>query len=111
MPSLALVKNFKVEPADFDSLIAISAAARSLAEEFKLHSIEVPPWLAMQCNLIREEIRRRNADNLRMQLAEAEAKLAALATAEEKRQALRDQIATLRHIVDGGGPVQPNVGQ
>lgn len=96
---LERLKNFDVERADVEELVALSAFARQLTEEYKLQLIASPEWLEIRTAELKREIGTRQADIRAKRVREIKAKLNGLKTAEEKRTELAAELAALESVV------------
>lgn len=78
-----------------EELIELAAFGRMLEAEFTQLNVEPPEWIGNQLTAVRREIKARNADALANKIRSAKSRLAALATVDEKRAALADEITKL----------------
>jgi len=99
------LKDFDKDRYGNDELVALSAWARVFRPEYELTGGEVPDWVDRQIKVLRREIHARQSDALEARLAKAKARLASLATPEERRTGLKAEIdeieATLRAQAGG----------
>ncbi len=86
------LKDFDKDRYSNEELVALSALARAYRPEFELTGGEVPDWVDRQIKVIRREIHARQSDALEARLAKAKARLASMATPEERRTSLRTEI-------------------
>lgn len=87
----------------YDELVALSKFGRGLVEEYEAVGDEVPDWIYSQIKMIRREIHARQGDTVSAKLAKAKARLASLATPEEKRAAIKAEIDELEARESRGG--------
>lgn len=88
-------KNFNVEGADVDELVALSAFGKQLRGEFEAQKVAVPEYVSDTLNSIAREIDARMADRRATRIRELKAQRAGLATAQEKRDAIEKELAAL----------------
>lgn len=89
------LKNFDKDRTGREYLVELSAFARAYRTECDLMGEEVPAWVDEQTRILRREIHSRQQDAVSARLAKAKARLASLATPEEKRAALKAEIDEL----------------
>lgn len=90
------LQNLLIDNISTEDLILAVAALRTLDAGYQEASADPPEWVVDQLSAITHEINQRNKLDLQKQLKTAEARRAALATADEKRQRLDEKIAALR---------------
>jgi len=95
------IRKFETEGLALEDLVTLSAVGRVIQEEFKTLNVEQPEWLDAKMREIRKEISLSQADRLQKMLREKKSRLEALLPAEEKRQALKDEIAKLEEQLKG----------
>lgn len=78
-----------------DNLILAKAALTNLAAGYQELGVETPEWVVDKFNQVSRELVERNRAELERRLRSAKARRAGLATAEEKRKGLDDEIAQL----------------
>jgi uncharacterized protein (DUF3084 family) len=98
------LRHFDKDRADYDELVELSAFARGLRAEYEVLGSEAPDWVDQQIKALRREIHARQQDALEMRLAKAKARRGSLATTEEKRAQLDEEIKSLEAKAKG---VQP----
>lgn len=96
------LKNLELQRMDIDEAIALSAFARLLKAEYEHVDTEAPQWLDDRTREIRDEVRDRLRDTVQKRLRELYARAEALATAEEKRAKIREQIKKLESASGAG---------
>lgn len=84
-----------------DEMIALAAFGRSIEAEYAQLQSEAPDWLTEGLKSLRREIRIRLQDTIAKRLSEAKSRLASLATPEEKRSKLTEEIAKLEALQKG----------
>jgi sRNA-binding carbon storage regulator CsrA len=84
-----------------EDLVALSAIGRAVQNEFVTLAVEAPEFLDVKLADIRREIRSRNADRIQKLIREKKSRLESLLPAEEKRQALKDEIDRLEKQAAG----------
>ncbi len=89
------LKKFDKDRCGTDELVSLSAFGRGLRAEYELLGEEVPDWVDAQIKVLRREIHARQGDAISARLAKAKARLASMATPEEKRAALKAEIDEL----------------
>lgn len=94
--SVSQLKQFDPDRFDLDELVALSAEAKSLQVEYMDNGIEVPDWLESVITRISSAIDVTQADTLRKRLRSAEARIAALKPASERRAEAEAEAAALR---------------
>jgi len=93
---LSVLKSFTSNARfETEELVELSAFGRLLEAEFKQLGVETPEWLGNQLKAVTREIKTRNADAIANKIRSAKARLAALATPDERRAALNDEIKKL----------------
>jgi hypothetical protein len=95
---LDLLRNLDANRIDLTAAVELSACARSYAAECETLGVETPDWFDPQVKALRREIKSRQQDAIEMRLRSARARLDSLKTADEKRQALQDEIAKLEAL-------------
>lgn len=95
---LAKLKAFIADRYDMDDLVELSAAARSIHAEYEQLGVEVPDWVDAQIKAVRREVKDRQRDSIESRLKNARSRLDALKTPEEKREALRKEVAQLEQL-------------
>lgn len=89
------IRNFSVDGMALEDLVALSASARVIQEEFTTLKVETPEWLSEKAKEIRREVFVRQADRRAKTLRELKARYETLKPAELKRQEIAEQIAAL----------------
>ena len=89
------LQNLLVDGISVEDLILAKAALTTLDAGFQELGIETPEWITDKLNLVSAEIISRNRAELQRRLKAAKARRAGLATVDEKRRALDDEIAAL----------------
>jgi hypothetical protein len=92
---LSELKNFRASSMDLEELVELSAKARLLETEFGTLGVDVPEWVGVQIASLRREVKSRNAESLANKLATLKARRAAIATPDEKRAKVDQEIAEL----------------
>lgn|GEM_PF-3173879 len=95
------IRKFETEGLALEDLVTLSAVGRAIQAEFEALNVELPDWFDSKMREIRKEITLRQADRLEKMLREKKSRLEALLPAEEKRQALKDEIAKLELQLKG----------
>lgn len=89
------LKRFDKDRSNYDELIELSAFGRALRAEYEALGGEVPDWVDFQIKALRREIHARQSDAKEARLARAKARLASLATPDEKRAAAKAEVDEL----------------
>lgn len=89
------LKNLLAEDIVIEDLILAKGNLTVLDAGFQELGIETPEWVTDKLNLVSAEIINRNRAELQRRLKAAKARRAALATVDEKRNALDAEIAAL----------------
>lgn len=89
------LKDVNIDRIDLEGAVALSCFGRQLQGEFSALNIEEPEWVGTRLRELRREIRVRMQDEIEKRLRESRARLASLATPDEKRAKLREEIAKL----------------
>lgn len=79
-----------------DNLILAKAALTTLAAGYQELGVEAPEWVVDKFTLVSRELVERNRAELERQLKRAMAQRAGLATPDEKRKSLDEQITNLK---------------
>ncbi len=95
---LEKLKNLTLDRMDLDEAIYLSSVARTMKTEFEHVGAEAPQWLDDRIRELRSEIRDRLRDKIQSRLREARSRLESLATPEERRTKLREEIADLEKL-------------
>lgn len=95
---LEKLKNLTLDRLDIDEAVSLSAFARALKAEYEHVGAEAPAWLDDRSRELRSEIRDRLRDSVQKRLREAKSRLESLATPDEKRERLRQEIAELEKV-------------
>lgn len=90
------LKRFNAETANPDEMVELLFQARGLRAEYEHQNVEVPVWLDDSTRTIKRELDARLADQRAMRIRQLEAELAGLQTREEKRDAVREELARLK---------------
>ncbi len=85
-------ENFDKDRYSLNELVALSAFGRFYRAEWETMGLEVPDTVDRNIKTLRREIHARAADALESRLAKAKARLASLATPEERRVGLKAEI-------------------
>ena len=88
-------KNFNVDSAEIDDLVALSAFGKQLRGEFESQKIPVPEYVSDNLNSISREIDARMADRRATRIRELKAQRDSLKTAQERRDAIDKELAVL----------------
>ena len=88
-------KNFNVDAASIDELVALSAFGKQLRGEFETQKIPVPEYVSDNLNSISREIDARMADRKATRIRELKAQRASLATAQERRASIDKELEDL----------------
>lgn len=96
---LAELKNFTASRMDLEELVELSAKARILEAEFGSLKVDIPDWIGVQIKSLRREIKMRHAESLAAKLASLKSRRAAIATPDEKRARLDEEIVELEKQV------------
>ena len=89
------IRKFETEGLALEDLVTLSAIGRAIQNEFEALNVELPEWFDSKMREIRKEITLRQADRLEKMLREKKSRLEALLPAEDKREALKNEIAKL----------------
>jgi len=92
---LSRLRQFDADTLDLESLVELSALARTVSGEFDTLGVDLPDWLTANTKVLRRAIRARTADQLEKLVAEKRARLEATLPAEEKRAKLREELEAL----------------
>lgn len=92
---LEQLKNFDASRLGLDELVALSALAVSLRDQYEQLDLDEPDWLDIQLKSLKREIRTRNADRLEKSLREKKARLETLKTPTQKKAELQTEIKNL----------------
>lgn len=95
------LKNLDLDRTSLDDMVEYSLIARQLHAEYEQLGVEIPQWLDDRTREIRREVKVRQQDVVDKRLREAKARLAALATPEEKRAKIREEIEALEKLAQG----------
>lgn len=95
---LERLKTLQLDRMDLDDALALSAFARALKAEYEHCGAEAPAWLDDRTRELRSEIRDRLRDSVAKRLSEARSRLESLATPDEKRAKLREEIEKLEKM-------------
>lgn len=111
MESLNKLKTFSADSLSLDELLSLRATARLLRGEYELQVIPLPEWLEDAERRLNRELYLRRQDELEKRLREARNARAAIATPDEKRGRLDEQIASLERLLAGAEktPAAPSV--
>jgi hypothetical protein len=94
-PMLQDFKNFNVDAADLDELVALSAFGKQLRGEFEAQKVAVPEYVSDNLNSLAREIDARMADRRATRVRELKAQRDSLKTAQERRDAIDKELAAL----------------
>ncbi len=97
-----------IERLDLDEAVKLSSEGRAYEAEYEHVGTEAPSWLTDGLKSLRRDIRSRLADTLDKRRMEIQSRLKALATPEEKRKALQEELAAIDRQM-GNEPVQAKV--
>lgn len=89
------ITNYDSAKLSLDELVERSALAKIITAEFGANSADVPEALVSAQKRLNIDIKQRTRDMLEKRLSEVRSRRAALATPDEKRQALADEEAKL----------------
>lgn len=84
-----------LERLDLDEMVGLASQGRTLEAEYAHLNTEAPDWLTDGLKALRRDIREKLADTKQRRLLEARAKLSNLASPEERRAKLAQEIADL----------------
>lgn len=98
-PMLDQFKNFNVDAADLDDLVALSAFGKQLRSEFEVQKVAVPEYVSDNLNALAREIDTRLADRRAQRVRELKAQRESLKTAQERRDAIDKELAALGETV------------
>ena len=93
-------KNFNVDAASIDELVALSAFGKQLRGEFEAQKVAVPEYVSDNLNSIAREIDSRMADRRATRVRELKAQRDSLKTAQERRDAIDKELAALGETVN-----------
>ena len=96
---LAEFKNFNVEHADLDELVALAAFGRHLRTEYENLKVTEPEFVDINLKSLRREIDTRLADRREARVRELKAQRDSLKTAAERREAIDRELAALGETV------------
>jgi hypothetical protein len=99
--NLDALKNFDADRVDADELVALFAFGNHLKATYEGLLLEVPEWLKDNTESIKKTINQRREDMLQRALKNAESRLEALKTSEEKRGDLKAEIERLKAALGG----------
>jgi hypothetical protein len=94
-PMLQEFKNFNVDSADLDELVALSAFGKQLRTEFEAQKVAVPEYVSDNLNSLAREIDVRVADRRATRIRELKSQRDSLKTAAERREAIDRELAAL----------------
>lgn len=94
-PMLQDFKNFNVDAADLDELVALSAFGKQLRGEFEAQKVAVPEYVSDNLNSLAREIDSRMADRRATRIRELKTQRDSLKTAQERRDAIDKELAAL----------------
>lgn len=94
-PMLEQFKNFNVDAADLDELVALSAFGKQLRGEFEAQKVAVPEYVSDNLNSLAREIDGRMADRRATRVRELRSQRDSLKTAQERRDAIDKELAAL----------------
>jgi hypothetical protein len=89
------LQSLLIDDVTVDDLILARANLTSLSQGYQEIGVDTPEWVSDKLILVTEEITKRNRTELQRQLKQAKTRRSALATADEKRQALDAMISEL----------------
>lgn len=90
------LQNLMADEIAIEDLILAKAALGVLDAGYQELGIETPEWVTDKLILVSNEVVNRNRAELQRRLKAAQARRASLATVDEKRKALDDEIAALK---------------
>ena len=93
------IKEMNVSNCLHEELIFSKALLRILKSEYESSELDVPAWIDINLKRIDVEIKSRKINKLEMRLKTAELRRAELATPEEKRKKLDEEIEELRNKI------------
>jgi len=88
-------RNFNVDAATIDELVALSAFGKQLRGEFEAQKVAVPEYVSDNLNSLAREIDTRMADRRATRIRELKAQRDSLKTAQEKRDSIDKELAAL----------------
>ncbi len=94
-PMLQEFKNFNVDAASIDELVALSAFGKQLRGEFEAQKVAVPEYVSDNLNTLAREIDSRMADRRATRIRELKSQRDSLKTAQEKRDSIDRELAAL----------------
>jgi hypothetical protein len=94
-PMLDEFRNFNVDAATIDELVALSAFGKQLRGEFEAQKVAVPEYVSDNLNSLAREIDTRMADRRATRIRELKAQRDSLKTAQEKRDSIDKELAAL----------------
>lgn len=101
MESIQNLKSFSADRLSLDELLILRATARNLRSEYDTQVIPVPEWLEDAERRLTRELYLRRQDELEKMLREARQSRAAIATPDEKRGRLDNEISRLEKLLAG----------
>ena len=96
------LRNLDVDGADLDEAVALLTVGRLVKVTFTENKMEPPEWMIEKLDYLEKHIKAKRIDNITRALKEAQARRAALATAEEKRSKEDAKIAELEAALKAG---------
>ncbi len=88
-------KHFDVDRLGLDELLALKGFGEMLRAQYSAFQIDEPAFVGDNLKALSREIRARNADNIDKMLRDKKLRLEGLATPDEKRKKLAEEIAAL----------------
>jgi hypothetical protein len=99
MLELDELKNLDLIRLSLEEVVYLYGTATSLKRCYMELSTDAPVWLDERISELKREVRTRKTDVMAKRLREAKIRLESLKTAEEKREALRKEIAELEAAI------------
>lgn len=89
------LKKFDANRMDIDELVEMFTVANAMKSTYEAENLELPEWLGDATRELKNEIKTRQRDSMERRLRELKSRREAVATPEEKRNKLDQQIAAL----------------
>lgn len=97
------LKRLDVDGIDLEEAMALAMFGKQLRQEFEARNCDAPEWLDNRIRELGREIESKRVDGLERRLKKAQALAETLKPAEQKRQELEAEIASLKQQI----PAQP----
>jgi len=92
------LKSLDLERMDLDDAVELLSVANLMHATYNTEQVDVPEWLDTSIRELKREIRTRQQDSRERRLKELKSRREALATTEEKRLKIDNEIAELEKL-------------